>query len=114
MKTTANTLCTRCGNNGMAHYGHKAGGVCFACGRHPEADDAPAIVGREVSPATLREETIHALYARILRAEEEAKRGTVAAWWPGVVADVRYNVERAPADVAARARRALAKLGCTV
>jgi hypothetical protein len=108
--------CKRCGNEGMAQHKAIAGGVCFLCGRLP--------AGEKATPATLataRERAISTLRGFIARASQELEAGTPADWLDDVMiprddgcATLQEVVRAAPADVAARATVAFARLGITV
>lgn len=111
MSDAAKKFCKRCGGNGFDRYEHKAAGMCFACGAYPKGD-GPVTVSATATPArSAREQSIHGLYAIILRAEEEAGRGTAARWWESAGEYARGMLRDAPADVARRAKAALAKHG---
>ena len=111
MSDGAKKFCHRCGGNGLPQYGHKAGGMCFSCGAHPKGDGPETIRATATPARSVREQSIHALYTVVLRAEEEAARGTVGAWWTSAKEHALGALRDAPADVAARAAAALAKHG---
>ncbi len=105
--------CKRCGGEGMGQHS-RANGMCYLCGRLP--------AGETVKPEAAlcsRERIILSLKAYINNAGRERAAGELTEWLetscgygdPTTLESIRGLVRAAPADVAARARAAFARLG---
>ena len=106
-------VCRRCYNQGFAAYQHRDEGKCYLCGRIPEATHEHT-GGIATATRTVREQSIHALLTLIECIRERvASEHRLVAWLDENGACLEIELTRAPIDVAARARAALAKLNVT-
>jgi hypothetical protein len=116
MRDMSNGDCKRCAGDGMAGYKHRAGGVCFLCGRMPAGEGQTA---RADTLCSKRERCILDLAAYLNNAKREHAAGDLTDWLsdsagygdPTTLESIRGLVTVAPSDVAARARAAFARLG---
>jgi hypothetical protein len=106
-------ICPRCSNRGCEAYQHRDQGKCYVCGRLPEAMHEHT-GGTSSVAQTPRERSIHQLLTMILCVQERVtNRARLSQWLEMSGADLESELAAAPADVATRARAALAKMGVT-